>query len=78
MRQSEFWNLVDGEFGAARGRLLAREHVLLDLGGRTAEQALADGDPPVRDVWFALARSLDVPQSRIWGSDDAPPRSRGR
>ena len=73
VRHSEFWSLVDEEFGPGRGRLLAREHVLLDLGGRSAEQALADGEP-VRDVWLALARSLDVPRSRWWGRDRPPRR----
>ena len=70
MRQSEFWTLVDGEFGRGPGRLLVRDHVLMDLGGRTAEQALAEGEP-VRDVWVALARSLDVPESRLWGQESS-------
>ena len=74
MRHSEFWTLVEEEFGPGRGRLLVREHVLTDLAGRTAEQALADGEP-VREVWFALARSLDVPPSRWWGREQP---SRGR
>lgn len=78
VRHSEFWSLVEGEFGAARGRLLAREHVVLELGGRTAEQAMAEG-APVRDVWQALATSLDVPESRMWGRrDEKPPARRKR
>ena len=79
MRHSEFWSLVEGEFGAARGRLLAREHVVLELGGRTAEQALEEGEP-VREVWQALATSLDVPPSRLWGQreGEAEPARRRR
>lgn len=73
MRQSEFWGLVEGEFGAAHGRLLVREQVLLELGGRTADEALAAGEP-VRDVWLALARAMDVPPARWWGRDEHPTR----
>jgi hypothetical protein len=63
---SEFWLLVDGEFGAGYGRTLVREQVLLALGDRTAEQALAGGEPP-RVVWTALCDALDVPVERRWG-----------
>jgi hypothetical protein len=68
VRSSEFWELVDGEFGQAHGRTLVRDHVLFELANRTAEQALADGEP-FREVWFALCRSMDVPESRWWGPD---------
>ena len=74
MRESEFWQLVDDEFGRAYGRTVVRDLVLTDLAGRTAEQALAAGEP-VRDVWFALAAALDVPESRRWGRD---PQARRR
>jgi len=69
MRVSEFWDLVADEFGPAQGPILVREHVLFELGNRTAEQALADGEPPVRDVWFALCDALDVPAGRRWGRE---------
>ncbi len=69
MRSSEFWELVDEEFGRAGGRALVRDHVLLDLGNRTAEQALEAGEPP-RNVWFALCESMDVPPERQWGKDE--------
>ena len=70
---SEFWTLVDDEFGAAQGRALARNHVVGGLGHRTAEQALAAGDEP-RDVWFALCDAMQVPAERRWGRDE---RARG-
>ncbi|MBT0773880.1 DUF3046 domain-containing protein [Kineosporia sp. J2-2] len=73
MRSSEFWELVDDEFGRAHGRTLVRDHVLLELGNRTAEQAMDAGEP-YRDVWFALCRSMDVPRERQWGKDEKESR----
>jgi hypothetical protein len=73
---SEFWSLVDGEFGPARGRTLVRDHVIGRLGHRTAARALEDGDDP-REVWLALAADLEVPQERWWGREE-PARSRRR
>ena len=75
VRISEFWTLVDDEFGRAHGRALTRDHVLFELGNRTAEQALADGEP-LRKVWFALAEAMDVPPERRWGREDDAPRRR--
>jgi hypothetical protein len=77
VRSSEFWELVDGEFGSAHGRTLVRDHVLFELGNRTAEQALADGEP-LRDVWFALCDALDVPESRRWGQEQPASKRRAR
>ncbi len=69
MRSSEFWELVDEEFGRAHGRTLVRDHVLLELGNRTAEQAMKAGEP-LREVWFALCDAMDVPAERRWGKDE--------
>ncbi|GAA2754496.1 DUF3046 domain-containing protein [Amnibacterium kyonggiense] len=66
MKVSEFRLAVDEEFGEAQGRVLVNELVLDDLGGRTAEQALAAG-VPTGDVWTALCRANDVPRSRWHG-----------
>lgn len=38
MRMSEFWELVDGEFGPGHGRPLVHDHVIGALGHRTAYQ----------------------------------------
>ena len=73
MRLSEFWTLVDDEFGAAQGRALVRDHVLGVLGHRTAEQALDAGEEP-REVWLALCDELEVPPARRWGREQ--PRRR--
>lgn len=65
---SEFWALVDAEFGPARGHTLVRDHVLGELGHRTAEQALRAGEDP-RRVWWALCEDLEVSPGRRWGPD---------
>lgn len=72
---SEFWALVDGEFGPARGRTLARDHVLRAMGYRTAQQALDGGEAP-RAVWMALCDELEVPADRRWGADAPGPSAR--
>ena len=75
MRHSEFWTLVEDEFGSAHGRALVHDHVLRAMGYRTAEQALAGRSDP-RDVWLALCEELDVPPERRWGIDPKQRRSR--
>ncbi len=78
MRISEFWELVDDEFGRAHGRSLAHDHVLFfRLKNRTAEQALEDGED-AREVWFALCDAMDVPESRRWGQEQQASRRRAR
>ena len=57
------------EFGDGPAQALARSHVLGALGDRTAEEALAAGEPP-RQVWLALVKDLDVPQERWLGRDE--------
>lgn len=59
---------MEQEFGAGYARTLASHHVLGELGGVTASQALQRGDPP-RRVWLALCDDLDVPASRRFGPD---------
>ncbi len=71
VRHSDFWRLMEDEFGAGYARSVARDQVLAALGGRTAEQALAAHTAP-REVWFALCDAMDVPQERRWGGDRKP------
>ena len=66
MKVSEFRRAVDEEFGETHGRVLTRELVLDELGGRTAERALAEGEQTAR-VWLALCRANDVPRERWHG-----------
>ena len=63
MRTTVFRNLMADEFGAVRAEMLARDHVLGALGGRTPDQALAAG-MPVKEVWRAVCDDLGVPPER--------------
>jgi hypothetical protein len=69
VRHSEFWQLMDSEFGEAYARTLARELVMSSLGERTANQALA-GQEDARAVWWAVCDAMDVPRERRFGKDD--------
>ena len=73
MRLSEFRVAMADEFGEAYGRVLERDLVLGDLGGRTAEQAIADGADP-REIWLAICRASDVPPERWYGVGLREPR----
>jgi hypothetical protein len=74
VRHSEFWQLMEAEFGERYARTLARELVMSELGDRTAQQALA-GAEDARTVWFAVCDAMDVPAERRFGRDD-PRRAR--
>jgi hypothetical protein len=63
MRTTVFRNLMTDEFGAVRAEMLARDHVLGALGGRTADQALEAGFSP-KEVWRAVCDDLGVPAER--------------
>ncbi|GAA1243732.1 DUF3046 domain-containing protein [Janibacter melonis] len=76
MRMSQFWSLMEGEFGAGYAHTLARHQVLGSLGGRNAVDALEAG-VPAREVWQAVCDAMDVPESRRLGEDvtmDVPRR----
>lgn len=68
MRHSDFWRLMDGEFGASYARTLAGDQVIAELGDRTAAQALDDGVAP-REVWDAVCEAMHVPHDRRLGRD---------
>jgi hypothetical protein len=73
MKLSEFDRAVIEEFGAF-GRVLRKDTVVVELGNRTPDEALAAG-VPVRDVWLALCRVQDVPPRRWHGvGRPTPPR----
>ena len=63
MRHTEFWTRMDDALGPAYARSWASMVVLGDLGGRTAEEALAAGVPP-KDVWGAVWRVLELPATK--------------
>lgn len=62
---------MDDEFSPGYSRVLARELVLAEVGDRTASEALRAGVDP-REVWLAVCRVQDVPESRWLGKDVAP------
>ena len=68
MRNSDFWRLMEDEFGSGYAYHLASSAVLAAVGGRTAEEALRAGVDP-RDVWFAVCDLQDVPHERRLGRD---------
>ncbi|NYJ75214.1 MULTISPECIES: DUF3046 domain-containing protein [Allobranchiibius] len=68
MRLSEFWRLMDDEFGSGYSRVLARSHAIHALQDRSADEALEDGVGP-REVWRALCVDLEVPPERWLGRD---------
>ncbi|MBT2536733.1 MULTISPECIES: DUF3046 domain-containing protein [unclassified Arthrobacter] len=74
MRISDFWRLMDDEFGAGYSRVLSSSLVLAGVGSRTADQALAAGVPP-RQVWLAMCDVQDVPADRRLGRDVKPSRN---
>ena len=68
VRLTQFRELVDGQFGAVRGASVVLDHVLTQLGGRTATQAIEAGVDP-RDVGWAPCADFDAPRAQ-W----LPPR----
>lgn len=75
MRISDFWRLMDDEFGTGYSRVLGKSLVLSRVGGRTAEEALAAGFD-AREVWLAICDLQDVPEERRLGRD-IKPKDRG-
>ena len=75
MRLSEFQLAIADEFGAEYGRVLTRDLGLSDLGGITADEAIAAGIPS-RDIWLALCAAMDVPAERRYGVGRHDPKKR--
>lgn len=60
MRHTEFWARMEAALGRAYARTWAHQHVMASLGGRTVEEALAQGEAP-KHVWRAVWEALDLP-----------------
>lgn len=71
VRISDYWRLMDDEFGSGYSRVLSSSLILAGVGGRTADQALAAGVSP-RQVWLAMCDVQDVPPERRLGRDIKP------
>lgn len=77
VRHSDFWRLMDDEFGPGYARTLASDQVVAALGNRTAAEALRAGVPP-REVWDAVCDHMHVPPERRLGVDPAARRPAAR
>jgi hypothetical protein len=63
VRLTEFWQRMEAELGPTYARSWAHDVVVPGLGGRTVEQALAQGEE-TKVVWRAVAAHLELPPSR--------------
>jgi hypothetical protein len=52
---------MNEQFGERYAESVAKDYVMAELGGRTIEQALADGED-TKKVWHAVCATFDVPQ----------------
>jgi hypothetical protein len=60
VRQTVFWERMNAQFGAAYAPSVAADHVISALGGRTVNQALADGEE-AKTVWRAVMSEFELP-----------------
>lgn len=63
MRHTVFRRQMAEEFGEIRAEMLAQDHVLSSLGGRTVDQALDAGMFP-KEVWGAVCEAFEIPYER--------------
>jgi hypothetical protein len=61
VRLTEFWERMRAQFGDSYAGSVAKDFVLAGLGGRTVDQALADG-VDAKTVWRAVCEAFDVPE----------------
>jgi hypothetical protein len=60
VRRTEFWQRMERHFGRVYAESVAQDQVIAQLGGRTVDQALAEGED-VKAVWRAVCLAFDVP-----------------
>lgn len=63
MRLTVFWERMQEQFGEVYAESVAKDYVLSNLGGRTVNKALADGED-AKNVWRAVCDAFSVPESR--------------
>jgi|HubBroStandDraft_3_1064219.scaffolds.fasta_scaffold46057_2 hypothetical protein len=63
VRLTMFWERMREQFGEAYAESVAKDYVLSNLGGRTVNKALADGED-VKVVWRAICETFGVPELR--------------
>jgi hypothetical protein len=57
VRLTELWRRLEATFGPAYAASVAHDQVLPELGGRTIEQALADGEE-ASTVWRGVVEAF--------------------
>lgn len=62
MRHTEFWERMEHALGLGYMRVWAETQVMADLDRRTAQEALDAGVPP-KEVWRAVWRTLELPDT---------------
>jgi DUF3046 family protein len=62
VRLTVFWERMRAQFGDAYADSVAQDYVLSNLGGRTVNKALADGED-AKVVWRAVCETFNVPES---------------
>ena len=60
MRHTELWARLEETLGASYAGVWADTQVISGLGGRTVNEALAQGED-AKDVWRAVWAHLDLP-----------------
>jgi Protein of unknown function (DUF3046) len=63
VRLTVFWERMREQFGDVYAESLAKDYVLSNLGERTVNKALADGED-AKVVWRAVCETFNVPESR--------------
>lgn len=62
MRLTDFWERMRAHFGDTYADSVARDFVLSNLGERTVNKALADGED-AKAVWRSVCETFNVPES---------------
>jgi len=60
VKETELWQRLEHQLGAAYARVWAAEYSLAELQNRTVDQAVADG-VPAKTVWRAVWAALELP-----------------
>jgi len=71
VRHSDFHVLMEDEFGKDYAAVLLRDLVLTEIDDLTGNQALAQGIDP-KEIWLAICRAQEVPESRWLGLNKKP------
>ena len=61
VRLTAFWDRMRAQFGEIYAESVAKDHVLTVLGGRTVNEALADGED-TKTVGRAVCETFNVPE----------------